>query len=288
MRTAPISVGIPTFARGERVLETLAKIFNCDPVPAEILIHIDAPDGLLEKQLKNQPSNVRILSSSARVGPGGGRHRCIYASTQPFFVSFDDDSWPFDKDFFAEVVRLFERNPEVAVLAAIIFHPGEPEPARGVLALDTSSFAGCGYAMRIAAYRQIQGNVDRPWAYGLEEVDVSLQLDALGWRILLCESLRAFHDTQRSHYKKPEIVAAAIQNVALLAYLRYPIRLWPRALLQVGNKVAFSLRQGSCRGVIFGVLGIPYTLFSYASQRRALSVASVLSYLKKRQKLLKK
>jgi GT2 family glycosyltransferase len=282
MEVAPICVGIPTYARGTRVLVTLGKILDCTPPPAEVLVHIDASDGRLEKDIREKFPAVRFLASPERVGPGGGRHRCIHASAQPFFVSFDDDSWPIDSDFFIETVRLFERFPEAAVLAATIYHRGAAVPARGVLTAAIPSFTGCGYALRTAAYREIRGNIDRPWAYGIEEVDVCLQLHAQRWQIVACESLRAFHDTELAHHKNPEVVAAAIQNVALLAFLRYPVALWPRALLQVANRILFSIRRGWYRGAVLGIVGIPRALASHAKQRHALPADAVRSYLRSR------
>ena len=101
MTAAPVSVGIPTFARGSRLITTLDRLAACDPPPAEVIVHIDKSDGELERELVVRFPAVRLLSSRENVGPGGGRHRCIQASAQPFFVSFDDDSWPLDSNFLA-------------------------------------------------------------------------------------------------------------------------------------------------------------------------------------------
>ena len=280
--TAPVCVGIPTYARGARVLSTIERVLACDPAPAEVVVHVDASDGRLERDIAAAFPAVRILSSASRVGPGGGRHRCIGATTQPFFASFDDDSWPMDADFFAEAVRIFEAYPKAAVLAASITHRGESPAAAAPETDAASSFAGCGYALRVEAYREIPGNVDRPWAYGIEEVDVSLQLYAAGWDILRCRSLRAFHDTDLTHHNSSDLMAAVIQNVALLAMLRYPVSLWPHALAQVGNRIWYTFRRGAYRGVVEGVLGLPKVLSSFASQRRPLPAAAVRAYLRSR------
>ncbi|HVT67910.1 MAG TPA: glycosyltransferase, partial [Trebonia sp.] len=125
-----MTVGIPTWARGERVLVTIARILACDPRPAEIIVHVDAGDGALERALTEKFPGVKVLASPHRVGPGGGRHRCLLAARQPYFVSFDDDSWPVDADFFAEVIRQFDANPTVSLLAAAIAHPWEQMPDR--------------------------------------------------------------------------------------------------------------------------------------------------------------
>src|SRR5262245_16832041 len=116
--TAPITVIIPTYDRGMRVLSVLEKIRLCDPAPAAVIVHIDLSDGRLEAELKQRFPDVIVLTSSERRGPGGGRHRCLLACTAPFAVSFDDDSYPVDSDFFATVERLFLEHPGVALLEA--------------------------------------------------------------------------------------------------------------------------------------------------------------------------
>ena len=92
--TIPIAVIIPTYNRGLAVISVLNKIQECDPKPVEIWIHIDLSDGRLEDELAKRFPDIRILTSSIRLGPGGGRHRCLLACTTPYAVSFDDDSYP--------------------------------------------------------------------------------------------------------------------------------------------------------------------------------------------------
>jgi len=282
MRTAPVSVGIPTFARGLRIVETLNRIGDLDPGPAEVIVHVDQSDGELEAHLRERLPCVRVVSSTNRIGPGGGRHRCLQMALQPYFVSFDDDSWPLDRDFCAEVAELFVQYPHAAVLGATIHHPGEMEPERSVDTSIVSDYTGCGHAMRVQAYRQTTGYIDRPWAYGMEEVDIAMQLHTLDWTILRCGSLRVFHDTQLLHHMRPDVVAGAVQNIALRAFLRYPMRLWPCGLLQVGNLVVDQMRRRRFAGLISGLCGIPGTFWRYASQRRPLPAAKVRSYLNSR------
>ena len=279
MNPAPISVGIPTFARGQRLFRTLEQLAVCDPPPAEVIVHVDQSDGKLEQALRRTFPAVRVLSSHARVGPGGGRHRCIEAASQPLFASFDDDSWPIDREFFAEVETLFREHPQTAVLTASIYCRGDAPPARSCDLSVVQNFHGCGHAMRVCAYRQTTGYIDRPWAYGIEEVDVAMHLHALGWTILGCGNLRVLHDTQLEHHSTPDIVAGTVQNVALRVFLRYPIALWPRGLLQVGNVVRDLIKRRRFAGLSRGLLGIPRTLYRFRGQRKELPADRIRSYL---------
>ncbi len=277
--SVPISVGIPTWARGERVLGTLARLYACDPRPAEFIVHIDATDGKLERALAVRFPSVRVLSSEHRVGPGGGRHRCIVAATQPFFVSFDDDSWPADADFFAEVMRLFGAHRDTAVLAATIFHPWEPEPPRVEQVAECVEYTGCGYALRCEVYRRLKGHLDNPIPYGFEETDLALQTVGAGWRLARCKSLRVYHDTQLRHHVRPDIVSGTIQNTALIVWLRYPLRFLPRGVLQVLNMICFQIRRGRWRGLGRGLGGIPSVIWKFREARAPVSSAVLTSYL---------
>lgn len=279
---APVTAGIPTWARGERVFTTLDRILICDPRPAEIIVHVDASDGLLERSLVERFPAVKVLSSCCRVGPGGGRHRCIVAATQPYFASFDDDSWPLDSDYFAEVVHAFERNPTVGLLSAINIHPWETIVPKDDNLETVVEFAGCGFALRRAAYAGISGYIDRPWAYNAEEVDLALQLHAAEWLMVRAHGLRVYHDTRLAHHELPQITAAVIQNVALICWLRYPLCLWPHGMLQVANITIDRLRRGRWRGVASGLLGIPWTAWQFRDCRRRLPAKAIRDLWAKR------
>src|SRR5262245_20188894 len=113
--TVPVAVLIPTYNRGTAVLSVLEKIQACDPRPIEIWVHVDPADGILESELSRHFPNVRVLTSATRLGPGGGRHRCLLACNAPYAASFDDDSYPVDADFFRRVEELFLEHPNVAI-----------------------------------------------------------------------------------------------------------------------------------------------------------------------------
>src|SRR5215470_14822291 len=119
-QTAPVAVIIPTYNRGMAVVSVLERVLACDPQPTEIWIHIDQNDGVLERLLQERFPGVHILTSTGRLGPGGGRHRCLMACGVPYAVSLDDDSWPVDMDFFAAIEPLFSSYPKAAIFGASI------------------------------------------------------------------------------------------------------------------------------------------------------------------------
>lgn len=280
---APVAVIIPTYNRGAAVVQVLERVFACQPRPEEIWVHIDQSDGLLERQLKQRFPEVHILSSMDRLGPGGGRHRCLLACRSPYAVSFDDDSWPVDKDFFAAIAPLFASFPDAAIFGAGIWHRSEGEKRRTNVVRRVASYVGCGHAIRVAAYRDIRGYLARPTPYAIEESDVGLQLFVRGWHVYTAEELRVYHDTDRTHHDAAEITAYTITNLALLAFLHYSAIDFGRGAAQVANRIAFCLRKGRIRGIAAGLAGIVTECYRNRSLRRPIGHRTLMDYLKLRQ-----
>jgi GT2 family glycosyltransferase len=277
----PASVGviIPTFNRGLAVLSTLHRLTHCDPPAAEIWIHIDAADGALERELARQFPSVGVLTSAARLGPGGGRDRCLSACKMPYVFSFDDDSYPVDADIFSRVENIFALTPSAGVIGATIWHRHESPIPRNAILVRVPSFTGCGHAIRLAAYRQVRGYLPRPNAYGLEETDLSLQLFAAGWHIYRSGELRVFHDTELSHHQSAEITSAVVANIGLFTFLNYPMIGWARGVLQLGNAVVFALRMGRFRGIVSGLLRLPFDCYRYRRYRSPIAWSIVRAFL---------
>jgi len=280
---APVAVIIPTYNRGSAVVSVLEKVLACDPQPAEIWVHIDQNDGVLERHLAKRFPSVHILTSAGRLGPGGGRHRCLQACGVPYVVSLDDDSWPVDADFFAAIEPLFLKNPDAAIFGASIWHRSEAEIRRSRVVRRVASYVGCGHAMRVAAYRGIRGYLARPTAYAIEESDVGLQLFARGWQVFAAEELRVYHDTDRTHHDAAEITASTITNLALLAFLHYPALDLGRGVAQVANRVAYCLRRGRIRGVASGIGGIVTECYRNRALRAPVRHDVLMAYLRLRQ-----
>lgn len=279
---APVAVVIPTFGRGDAVLRTLARISECRPRPAEIWVHVDGGDAALERNLTAQYPAVRILTSPQRLGPGGGRHRCLAACGTPYAVSFDDDSWPVDDDFFAVVTRLFEANPRAAIIGAAIWHRHENDVPRAATLTRRAWFTGCGHAIRLPAFAGIRGYLPRPVAYGLEENDIALQLFSSGWDIYESGELRVFHDTELRHHESPEITAGTAANIALFAFLNYPVVLWGWGALQLANFARYCLGAGRRRGLLEGLMRVPADCYRNRRHRRPVALPTLIRFLRLR------
>ncbi|HKP83087.1 MAG TPA: glycosyltransferase [Pyrinomonadaceae bacterium] len=274
-----ISAIVTAYQRIEQTLETLRVIQSCTPPPDEILVHVDANEIDCEKAIQRAFPMVRVLRSDGKVGPGGGRNKLVEAARFEFIASFDDDSYPIDSDYFDRVVKLFQQFPDASVICAAVCHVGES------IALDTRSaqwtadFLGAACSYRRQAFIDAGGYVPLPVAYGMEEVDLALRLHSRGGKILNTPWLRVFHNNDLRHHAEPEITAGSIANLALLAYLRYPVSLWAIGAGQCANRLLWLLRHGRYRGILKGVGMIPAHLRAHHRYRLPLSKRAVRSYL---------
>ncbi|MEB3209756.1 MAG: glycosyltransferase family 2 protein [Leptolyngbyaceae bacterium] len=280
MSTCPISVVIPTYNRPNAIRLALQKIYACDPCPDDVVIHIDANDIVTQQVLEHESfPSLTILQSQTQMGPGGGRNRAIAAAKNELIASFDDDSYPLDHDYFHRLITLFEMFPQASVIGANIFHIGEDILPDTAQIKHVHDFVGCGCAYRKRAFLQTTGYVPLAVAYGMEEVDLSLQLCNIGWDIYHSAWLRVFHDTHLIHHSSSKVTAASIANLALLAYLRYPMSFWWLGFAQCANRIVWLLTHQRFKGIFKGIESIPSLIYRYRRLRQPVTHNSLNTYL---------
>jgi len=274
-----ISAIVTAYERVEQTLATLRVIQNCVPPPDEILVHVDANQVACEKAVRDEFPSVRILRSDEQVGPGGGRNKLVEAAQCEFVASFDDDSYPIDSDYFARALQIFEKFPEASLICAALYHAGESIGLDERSAHWTADFSGGACIYRRKAFLDAGGYVPLPVAYGMEEVDLAIRLHSQGGKILTTPWLRVFHNTDLKRHSDPSVTAGSIANLALLAYLRYPVSLWGIGVGQCANRLLWLLKHGRRRGIFKGVTMIPAHVWANHRYRLPVSGKMVRSYL---------
>ena len=274
-----ISAIVTAYERIEQTLATLRIIQSCTPPPDEILVHVDANRRDCEQAIRKVFPTVRVLRSDEHIGPGGGRNKLVDAARFEFVASFDDDSYPIDSDYFARALRIFEKFPEASVICAALYHAGESIGLDQKSAQWTADFSGGACIYRRKAFLEAGGYVPLPVAYGMEEVDLAIRLHAQSGKILTTPWLRVFHNTDLKRHGDPRVTAGSIANLALLAYLRYPISLWGIGVGQCANRLLWLLRHGRRRGIVKGVTMIPGHVWTNHKHRLPVSSSVVRSYL---------
>lgn len=277
--TAPVTAIVTGYRRVDDLLKTLRILKDCEPAPAEILVHIDGGERATASAVQREYPDLDVLVSDGHVGPGGGRNRLVAAATNAIVASFDDDSYPIDRDYFDRIQQVFAAYPDAWVADARVFHLHEAIEPDTPSAAWVADFSGGGCAYRRARYLETGGYVPLPTAYGMEEVDFGLRLHALGGRVLRSGRLRVFHHSDLSHHADPAITSASIVNIALLAYLRYPLSMWAIGVAQCANRIQWLLRHGRRHGVLKGLAAIPSAIAAHRRERRPLPSRALRSFL---------
>ena len=274
-----ISAIVTAYERVDQTLATLRVLQSCVPAPDEILVHVDANQIACENAIRDAFPSIQVLRSAEQVGPGGGRNKLVSVARGEFVASFDDDSYPIDSDYFARARQIFERFPEASLVCAALYHAGESIGLDERSAQWTADFSGGACIFRRQAFLDAGGYVPLPVAYGMEEVDLAIRLHSQGGRILNTPWLRVFHNTDLKRHSDPKVTAGSIANLALLAYLRYPVSLWGIGVGQCANRLVWLLRHGRRRGILKGVTMIPAHLRANRGYRLPVSKQVVRSYL---------
>jgi GT2 family glycosyltransferase len=274
-----ITAIVTAFDRTAATLETLRRILACDPAPSQVLVHVDGGRSDCADAVRAAPAGAVVMVSDSRVGPGGARNRLMAAASCELVASFDDDSYPIDRDYFARAAEMFRRFPQAAIVTARVIHAHEPVAEPATTAEWTADFSGGACVYRRAEFLDAGGYVPLAAAYGMEEVDLALRLHARGRRILRTDWLRVFHDTDLARHADPSVTAASLANIVLLAYLRYPVALWGVGLLQLANRLQWLLRHGRRRGVMRGLGSAVPSALAHQSYRDPLPASAIRSYL---------
>ena len=253
--TVPITVAIPCYRNEESLKTTLGHIFNCDPLPQEVLLHFDGGWEPRKDFSCNTPVPVRILCSKQNLGPGGGRDLLFKEAACDLICSFDDDSWPLDSDFFEQTCQVMGLFPDAAVMSPAVYLREKPKLPRLAEVNESGAFDGSASITRRSHYLKLPGYVPVSAAYGVEEVDLSLQAHAAGFQVLHCPWLRAWHD--RPYADNQHSILPWIRNEVLFAYLRYPFWFQPWGWLRAIRHVVghFSMREAT--DLIYSLLTSP-------------------------------
>ena len=275
MDAAPVSAVLPTWNRLDILPTTLAQLHECEPPPAEVIVHVDAGDEETAPWLREHWPDVKVLVSKNRHGPGGGRNKLMEEASQPYVASFDDDSYPLDTDYFERLLDAFGRHPKAGLLSSVVVHRGEETPPPIADSHPVINFMGCGCAYRMEAWDQTDGYLPRPVPYGIEEIDVGLQLLDCGWKIMKDKRLRIMHDTDLTHHDDPFKTAGTIVNRALLAYIRYPAPYLWLGVAQYVSRILWCLRAGRTEGIWDGIRQTPAILREYWNRRDPVSPSTL-------------
>ena len=195
--------------------------------------------------------------------------------TAPYIVGLDNDAVFADTHTLAKAVRYLEREKDLAVIGFRILDAVTQDDDEyswgypGILKAKckeeffTTSFVGCGHAMRRAAF-EASGGYDAELFFGVEELDISYRMLNLGYKIKYVPDLMILHklstdarvswDKERYyymarnrlyiHYKYgrplPRIIIAAMVRIIRGAYNGLLVQSLKGVVDAIGMCVRFS------------------------------------------------
>jgi hypothetical protein len=139
--------------------------------------------------------------------------------------------------------------------------------------------SGCGCVFRKSWFLKTSGFVPLPIAFGMEEVDVGLQLHALGGVIVQDPNLRIVHHHPPQDTADSKTLSTILANTLLLPFLRYPVHLWPLGLWHLLSQVRNYLARGWSASILPGLRMIPSHLRQHRSYRRPVPGKAVWSWI---------
>jgi dolichol-phosphate mannosyltransferase len=132
--TPRVSVVVPAYDEGERIVPVLDRIFDSVRLPCEVLVVVDTPDdttiGVIDEYARKEP-RLRCLINSYGRGPANAIRYGIDAAAAPVAVVTMADGCD-DPRQIDGLARLVDRG--VAVAAASRYMPGGQQVASGARA----------------------------------------------------------------------------------------------------------------------------------------------------------
>lgn len=164
----------------------------------EVLVFLDGcNDG--SELLKNQFKWVAWEGSEKSIGASGARNALYPKAKGEILIGLDDDAHPLQTDFIALTKTIFEKHPNVGILAFQeikgVFNSDAEALSHKKLTIDEyycNEFIGCGFAIKNEVYKVTNGFPVWVDIYG-EESCVSIEVLAKGFDILNTNRIAVNH-----------------------------------------------------------------------------------------------
>lgn len=199
--TLTISVILLTYRRPDELQEALEGLLRQQPLPDEIIVYDDDPDGSGRQAPAVRHPLVRYCCPGVNAGPAGARNRAA-AEARGDILFFLDDDCRLESAGMAAVLRALFHEERVGCAACQIRNaftgqivpkefPGY-DATRWQEAHRVTYFLAGGFAIRRQAFLDL-GGFDALFYHGEEELELSLRLLRAGWDILYTPDILVHH-----------------------------------------------------------------------------------------------
>lgn len=265
-----ISVMITTRNRSADLGRTLQVLANMERGPDEILVTADGcTDDTIELVEREFP-DCRLLVNQTPMGSVASRDCMMRQARGQIVVSLDDDSYPTDSRFFAQIAELFTRHPDAAVITFSelrdggVYSTGLRTPV--TKGHYVSAYPNCAAAMRRDVYLQ-QPGFPKFFDHMYEETDYALQCYADGYSVWFEPLLTIRHHVSsknRGWMRRHHLNA---RNELWSVWMRCP---WPWLIVVSVFRIWRQFRYACSEGVLWaaseprwwvsGAIGLPRCL----------------------------
>ncbi|MFH1371532.1 MAG: glycosyltransferase [Planctomycetota bacterium] len=196
-----ISLVLVTRNRCDELKKTLISLKKQDAEFELILVDNGSDDESLEIVREYWPNAVTIQFCENK-GVCVGRNKGLKAATGDIIVFLDDDASFRDSDAISRMVKKFQENQDLGILAtsSYLTSSGQPEYAaiprkdKKIFENDcpSSYFCGVGFALRRELIAKT-GNFFEGYFYSCEEIDLSWRAIECGYQIIWTADIVVLH-----------------------------------------------------------------------------------------------
>lgn len=227
---------IATRNRGDELAAVVQRLLHTTGCPIVLVDNHSGDDSVARmRRVAAREPRVQVLALGGNLG-AVARNIGVANSHTPYIAFCDDDSW-WAADAPTRGVELFDRHPDLALLAArtVVWPGGAEDPMVARLAGSplpgradlpgpaVLGFMACAAMVRKTAF-EAAGGFSPILHFRGEEQLLAMDVAAAGWQLCYCPELTAFH--QPSQVREPTAAeqARVLRNTALTSWLRRPLR----------------------------------------------------------------
>lgn len=194
-----VGVVVLSYNRVEELKNNIASIlvdllkYGCQV----IIVDNFSTDGSREylESLADQHRGLVLIFNDSNLGVAGGRNAGRNLIGNKFILHLDDDTKVAieDIEFLCEIM---ENNQDIGVLSPKIIHPLtlQVQNEHGVGMCDVGNYHGACHLVRKEAMTLV-GDIDPLCVFGGEELDYSIRMKAVGYRVCYTSQVTVFHNS---------------------------------------------------------------------------------------------
>ena len=270
--SARVSVIIPYYKRGEIFERGLDTVLSQDYENKEIIVVDNHSEDDVKKRILARHGGIKLIELSKNGGACVARNAGVRAASGDIVVILDDDAGFLSALELSKLVKIFNNQPDVHVVAFQVC-----EPDTGELCLrdwchprywkefaqtefETDHFGEGASAFRREVFEKTGGYYEKLF-YGAEGLDMELRVMDQGFKIIYTPEVRIWHQVSGNARTNHRQFYYFTRNYIWMAYRDYPLLRGARFLsFKLAMMFYLTVRAGCypsfARGLWDGLTGL--------------------------------